>query len=457
MTRSGDLVPARARAPAPAFAGAAGPAARGVRRAMGIGRTVAFGVAAVALFFGGFAAWSALAPLETAAIAPGALSVSGKRKTVQHLEGGIVADIRIAEGDRVEAGETLVVLDDTQTRATVSDLEAKHRSEAALKARLEAERDGLAEVRYPQWLREAAASHGGGLLATQDRIFAARARTLANRASIHDQRIAQLREEIVGLTEEGAAQERELDLLAEDRDAVRSLVETGAATRTRLRAFEREIAELTGRRARNRAFVARAEQRIGETRLMIAELGNAHRNEVVAELREVDERLSELAERLRAARDVLARTRIAAPVAGTVVDLRIFTRGGVIGRGQPLMDIVPAGGTLVIEAHVNPTDIDSVWPELPAQVRLTAFSQLTTPTLAGTVLRVSADRLVNEQTGAPYYLAEVALDPEQPALAELSLQPGMPAEVMIVTGKTTAIDYLLKPIVASLGRALREE
>ena len=425
---------------------------------MGIGRTMVFGVGVIALFFGGFGLWSTLAPLESAAIAQGVLSVSGKRKTVQHLEGGIVADILVTEGDEVAAGQTLVVLDDTRAHATVSDLEGKYRSAAALEARLAAERDGLPEIRYPEWLREAVAEEGGGdLLATQDRIFEARARSLANRTSIHDQRIAQLREEIIGLTEEVEAQDRQIDLLAEESTALRVLVEKNMEGKTRLLALERRAAELAGRRARNRALIARVEQRIGETRLTIAELGNQRLNEVVAELHEVEERMSELRERILAARDVLSRTRITAPVAGTVVDLRIFTRGGVIGRGQPLMDIVPAGEKLVIEAYVNPTDIDTVSPSLPAQVRLTAFSHLTTPTLSGTVLQVSADRLVDEQTGMPYYEAEVALDPGQPELVELNLQPGMPAEVMIVTGQRTAMDYLLKPIVASLGRALREE
>ena len=435
----------------PPPAGSAGP------RSMGIGRTMAFGVVVIALFFGGFGLWSAFAPLESAAIAQGVLSVSGKRKTVQHLEGGIVADILVTEGDTVAAGEALVVLDDTRARATVSDLEGKYRSAAALEARLEAERDDLPEIRYPEWLHKAAAEAGGGLLATQNRIFEARARSLANRTSIYDQRIAQLREELIGLREEAKAQDRQLDLLVEESTALRGLVKKGLESKTRLLALERREAELAGRRARNRALGARVEQRVGETRLTIAELSNARLNEVVAELREVEERMSELREQLRAARDVLSRTRILAPVAGVVVDLRIFTRGGVIGRGQPLMDIVPVGEKLVIEAHVDPTDIDTVYPNLPAQVRLTAFSHLTTPMLSGTVLQVSADRLVNELTGMPYYQAEIALDPGQPELVELNLQPGMPAEVMIVTGQRTAMDYLLKPILASLGRALREE
>ena len=430
----------------------------GARRSMAVGRLMGLGAIVIVLFFGGFGAWAAFAPLESAAIVQGVLSVGGKRKTVQHLEGGIVAGILVGEGDTVAAGQTLVVLDDTRPRATLSLLEGQYRSAAALKARLEAERDGMARVRYPEWLRRAVETAGAGdFLATQNRIFRARAQSLDNRTAIHRQRIAQLREEVLGLREEIAAQDRQIGLLEEEIGGLRRLVEKGFEGKPRLLALERRQAEVEGERARNRARIARVEQRVGETRLTIAELGNARRNEVVAELREVETRMSDLRERVSAARDVFSRTRITAPVSGTVVDLRVFTRGAVVGRGQPLMDVVPAGDALVIEARVDPIDIDAVYPRLPAQVRLTAFSHLETPILSGAVLGVSADRLIDERTGIPYYAARIALDPDQPALADLELQPGMPAEVMIVTGRRTAFSYLLKPILASFGRALREE
>ena len=428
------------------------------QRGMGIGRTMVFGIVVIALFFGAFGAWAVFAPLESAAIAPGVLGVSGKRKTVQHLEGGIVADILVEEGDRVAAGQTLIVLDDTRARSSFSLLQGQHRSAAALKARLEAERDGLPEVRYPDWLRKAVTEDDADdFLSTQDRIFQARARSLGNRTAIYEQRIAQLHEEATGLKEEIKAQDRQIGLLEEEIDSIRELVEKGFEGKQRLLSLARRKAEVEGRRAQNRARIARVEQRVGETRLTIVELGNVNLNEVVAELREVEARMSDLRESMSAARNVFARTRATAPVAGTVVDLRVFTRGGVVGEGDPLMDIVPADGDLVIEARIDPTDIDTVYTGLPAQVRLTAFSHLTTPMLTGTVLKVSADRLTDERTGVPYYEARVQLDPGQPELADLNLQPGMPAEVMIITGKRTALDYLLKPIVASFRRALREE
>ena len=428
------------------------------RRGMGVSRTMIFGTVVIALFFGAFGVWSAFAPLESAAIAQGDLSVSGERKTVQHLEGGIVTDILVREGDAVAVGQTLILLDDTRARARFFQLQGRNRSAVALKARLEAERDGLEQVRYPGWLRQAVAEAGADdFITTQDRIYRARAESLDNRTAIYRQRIAQLREEATGVTQEIAAQDRQIALLANEVESIRVLVTKGFEGKSRMLSLERRKAEIEGERANNRARVARVQQRIGETRLAIVELGNTNLNEVVAELRDVEARMSDLRESLSTARNELSRTRIVAPVEGTVVNLRVFTRAGVVRPGQPLLDIVPSGADLVIVARIAPTDIDSVSPDLPAQVRLTAFSHLTTPILTGTVLQVSADSLNDERTGVAYYEARVALDSGQPELASLKLQPGMPVEVMIITGKRTALDYLLKPIVASFGRALREQ
>ena len=428
------------------------------RQGMGVRRTMAFGVIVIALFFGGFGVWAVLVPLESAVIAQGVLSVSGKRKTVQHLEGGIVTDILVEEGDTVAAGQPLITLDDTQAHAAFSLLQGQYDSAAALKARLEAERDGLAQIRYPEWLRQTAGEEEtDDFLATQDRIFEARAQSITNQIAIYNQQIAQLREETIGLKEEIEAQDRQIELLNEEIGGIRTLVEKNLEGKQRLLALERRKAEIAGERANNKARIARVGQRIGETRLLIVEIGNARMNEVVAELREVETRMSELRKRKSTARTVLSRTRITAPVSGTVIGLRVFTRGGVIGRGDPLMHIVPAGDEFVIETRIEPTHIDTVSPDLSAQIRLTAFSHLTTPTLFGTVRQVSADRLIDEYTGVPYYQAQVVLDQEQPEFADLKLQPGMPAEIIILTGQRTAMDYLLKPIVASFGRALREQ
>ena len=422
---------------------------------MGVASTIVFGTIVVVLFLGGFGTWAALAPLESAAIAQGIVSVNTKRKTVQHLEGGIVADILVEEGAPVTAGQTLLTMDDTQARTLFTLTESQYHSMVALRTRLVAERDALPSIPWPQWLREA--TNGEDILLAQQRIFEAGAQLFDNHTAIYEQQIAQMREEIVGLEEEIKAKNLQLDLLEEEVQGLSELVEQGYEGKTRLLALKRRMAEIAGARARNRARTARVEQAMGETRLKISELRNSRMTRVAKELRETEAQISDLGERLAAARHVLSRTHVVAPVSGTIMDLRVFTRGGVVGPGEALMDIVPTGDELVIEARVEPTDIDVVHAGMPAQVRLTAFSQLTTPILLGTVLQVSADSLYDERTGAPFYEARVKLDPEQSPLEGLRLQPGMPAEVMILTGKRTPLDYLLKPIVSSFGRALREQ
>ncbi|MXW47254.1 MAG: HlyD family type I secretion periplasmic adaptor subunit [Gammaproteobacteria bacterium] len=424
------------------------------RRPIGVARSMTLAYMVVTIFCGGFAAWAVLAPLQSAAIAPGVLGVSGERKTVQHLEGGIIADIEVTEGDIVAAGQILLVLDDTQPRATMARLEGQRRSAAALEARLVAERDGLSAIDWQHWLR---AVDADAARATQERIFNARKASFDSEVAILERRIAQLREQAAGYEGQIAAQDRHVALLDDEIGELRLLVEKGHATKPRLRLLEREEAKVIGERAHNRAQVARLEEAAGEARLQIVRIGNARRAEIATELREVEARLADLNERLTAARDILSRTRVVAPVAGTVVGLGVFTRGAVVAPGQKLLDIVPAGDRLVVEARVAPTDIDSVAVGLQAQVRLTAFSLLTTPPLDGYVIRVSADAFADEHNNASWYDARVSLDPDQPALADLALVPGMPAEVIIVTGTSTPLEYLLKPILTSLNRALRED
>ncbi len=420
-----------------------------------VGRLMAFGGMLIAVFIGGFALWAALAPLESAAIAAGVVGVSGERKTVQHLEGGIVAAIPVSEGDQVAAGDMVLLLDDTNPRTSLSLLEMQYHSALALEARLQAERDGLAAIRWPETLLAGTAWEE--VLATQERIFEARRGSLANETAIYKQRIGQLRRQAEGLEDHIESQDRQLALLAEEEEAARTLFEEGYERKPRLLAVQRRLAEVAGERARNAAEIARIDERIGETRLMMAQSGTERHTEVTTQLREVETRLSDVRERLIAARDVLARTRVVAPVSGTIMGLQVFTVGGVIAPGQELMDIVPEDDSLVVEARVAPTDIDSVAIGLPAQVRLTAFSLLTTPPLDGKVIRISADRFTDRESGASWYEARVALDPGQPELADLELLPGMPAEVMILTGASSPIEYLLKPILASFRRALREQ
>jgi len=296
------------------------------------------------------------------------------------------------------------------------------------------------------------------LVAGEQTVFKARRRAIQGRIDIFRKRIVQLGKEIASLEAQVDAEIEQLELVAEEHDSVDSLVTKGLMDKPRLLALKRAAARLEGSRGEHQGLIARAEQRIGETELQIIDLENSSLNEAVSALREVQSQLVESGQRLRAAEDVLARTEIRAPQAGVVVGLNVHTETGVIAPGQHLLDILPKDDILVIEAEVDPIDIDVVRVGLSARVRMTAFKQRNTPPLEGEVTRISADSFTHERTGATYFLARVTIGPEErDKLDGGRLYPGMPAEVMIVTGKQTAFDYFLTPVTESFHRAFRED
>ncbi|MEE8535522.1 MAG: HlyD family type I secretion periplasmic adaptor subunit, partial [Kiloniellales bacterium] len=411
----------------------------------GIGGPVAVGLAVLALFFGLLGGWAGLAPLTSAAVASGVVKVDSNRKTVQHLEGGIIAALVVQNGARVAAGDVLIRLDAAQARAAWALLQGQHDALAARAARLAAERDGAAAIAVD-----------AGLAARRD--DPAVAAMLAGQVDILHQRQEQLEAEIAGRRAQLAAALRQKALLGEEIADVAVLVDKGLERRTRLLGLQRQQANLEGVRGEQLGLIARARQQIGEAELQIINRRNSQMDQVVAALAEARARLGELKERLAASRDVLVRRAIVSPIAGTVVNLRFFTPGGVIRPGDPIMDIVPLDDQLVIEAQIRPIDIDVVRPGLAAQVRLTAFKQRTTPTLEGRVVYVSADRLIDAASGAAYFTARIEIPAAALArLVGVALYPGMPAEVMVVTGRRTALEYLLAPLTESFGRAFREE
>jgi len=442
--------PAPARAPAAADELPARPGTRSIAIA---------GLLVVAAFFGGFGVWGALAPLESAAIAPGVVQVDTRRKTIKHLEGGIVEEILVRDGDHVAAGQVLVRLDDTQARATLDLLHGRWSAMRARESRLVAERDGLDEVPFPA---ELLAEHDDPDVAehveAQSRIFHARRASLEAQRAILGQRIAQYAEEIRGVEGKIASDERRYAIIREEVADLESLFDKGLVDKARMLALKRAQAEIEGERSENLARIARARQNIKEAELRITTLETELVREAVEGLREVRGELFDLEQRMRAARDVLARTEIRAPQEGTVVGTQVHTTGGVVGSGEALMDIVPAGDRLVIEARVDPTDIDVVHEGLAAKVRLTAYSQRRLRPLEARVAWVSADRMEDRRTGAGYFLTRLELTEDPAALLEgATVNPGMSAEVMIITGQQTPVEYLLKPLTATFRRALREE
>jgi HlyD family secretion protein len=423
-----------------------------------IRRLVMAGGGIVVGFFVILGGWAGCAPLESAAIAPGVVSVDTNRKTIQHLEGGIVKTIHVRDGDVVRKGQDLVTLDSTKAEATLDLVRGRRLAGLALEARLIAERDGNPEIAFPSVLLSALdRPQVAEAVAGQRKIFSTRREALARQVAVLKQRSAQSREEIRGLKGEITSEERQLELLNGEIRDVEWLVKQGLARKPRLLELQRREAEIQGSRARNIAAIARAEQAITEAELRVAELRTSQLNEVAQALRQAQTDLFDLNEQTRAAEDVLKRIAIIAPEAGTVVGLQIHTSGGVIAPGGKVMDIVPLGDKLIVDARVDPGDIDVVRPGLEARVRLTAYQQRNFVPLKGVVDSVSADRFTDEKTGIPYFRARVAITEDPVKVMKVSpLYPGMQAEVLIVTGSRTMLEYIFQPLFQSFNRAFRE-
>lgn len=426
-----------------------------------IGRgPIRFGLWTIIVVFGSFFIWASFAPLSTAAVATGNVVLDTDKKTIQHLEGGIIDQILVHEGDYVEAGQALVRLSETAAKARADLLAAQYYSEKAASTRLMAERDGLDTLTFPEELVSKAkeSEKVAEILDSQKRLFEARNQSLAGQIGILGQRKEQLDDEIDGLQAQEKSSKDQLALLNDEISVVSKLVSQGNAARPRLLALQRQAAEVQGRQGEYIAMIARARQTINETELEIINARNEYLNRVVAELREVQVKLSTLEEQVRASADILDRIIIAAPQSGIVTGLRFHTKGGVIAPGAEIMDIIPQDERLIVEAHVNPNDIDIVHRDLPARVRLSAYKTRNIPPLEGVVKTISADRFVNPSTQQAYYLARIVIDEAELASVEnVALYPGMPAEVLIVTGERTLLSYLTSPIRDAMFRAFKEQ
>jgi HlyD family type I secretion membrane fusion protein len=425
-------------------------------------RRLAAGLLIMALAFGGGGAWTGLAPLNSAAVAPGVVGADGRNKVVQHLEGGIIRKIAVKEGDHVGLNQTLFTLDTTRAQAQVDQLQGELDSLRAMAARLTAERDGQDDVGFPGDMRARLATDPevGRIIAGQQSLFRARRDALANERNVLGSRISQYEQEIAGLDAQRKAAEGQIDLLEEEIKVVRMLVNVGQERKPRLLALERDEEKLQGDRGNAIALMARARQNIGETQLRISQLDVERLNQVVNDLRDTEAKIFDTSEKLRAAQDVLDRTVVTAPIDGTVVKMNVHTIGGVIQAGENLLEIVPADDRLLINARLKPTDIAAVRAGQTAEVRLDAYSQRRMPMVLGKVVDVSADALHDDHApnSAPYYQVRVAVDKDSLAkLPNVRLYPGMPAEVMVVTGERTMLDYLAMPIASSLRHALNEE
>ena len=416
------------------------------------------GVAVVALGALALGAWLVLAPLSGAIIAPGFVKVDMNRKVVQHQEGGIIKQVLVRDGEQVRQGQVLVVIDDVRLDATLDLLRTQHDGERAKAARLEAERAFLPDVKFPL---ELAARRGepkvAELLQRETGLFRARREALDTQIAVLRKQIRHTVDEAQALAGQIAAEERALKSQKEELAVNQALLKQGFVQKTRLMSLERAVADYEARWEEHRAELAKTRQRASELELRVLAQRNSYVQSAADELKEASTRLFDLEERLRPSKDASDRQRIAAPIAGEVVGMRVFSPGSVVGPREVLMEIVPEDKTLVVEARIRPEDINHVRAGSEAEVRLTAYQTRTTPLVAGSVNYVSADRMVDPQSGTPYYVVNV--DVSAGALADagnLRMQAGMPAEVYIRTDSRTAFDYMLAPVTSYLRRGMRE-
>ncbi len=411
----------------------------------------------VFVFFGG---WSVLAPLGSAALAPGSVTVEGYRKTVQHLEGGIVKAILVRDGDTVSKGQVLIELDDTSSRAQLGTLRGQLYSALAREARLIAERDGKAAVTYPAVLADANDPRAKENMRVQTQSFAVRLRSRAGEIGILKEQLQQLRAKIEGIKAQRLSRSNLSNSLNKELVDFRAMLEEGYVEKQKVSELERRLAEAEGDRGDLAANISTAQTQISEIELKILQIDKDFQREVIEELSKVQAELSELNEKTQWLEDTVTRTVIKAPEAGMVLGLTVHTLGAVIPPGGRLLDIVPQQEKLVVEAQVSPIDIDRVHTGQTCEIRFSAFKSAKTPKVAGRLTTVSADRLTDEQNKINYYLARVEVDKtglEELRQRGLILMPGMPAEVLINTGDRTFFEYLMQPLSNMFARSLIED
>jgi HlyD family secretion protein len=416
------------------------------------------GLSVVVLLAGGLGGWASTAEISGALIAPGSIVVESSVKKVQHPTGGVVGEVRAHDGDLVKAGDIVVRLDDTVTRANLAIVTKNLDGLQARAARLQAEQQGLDRIVFPAALLDRAGDPDvRNVMASEAKLFEVRTMGRTGQKAQLRERITQLNEEIAGLLAQQQAKDQEIALVTKELVGVRGLYDQHLVQISRLSTLERDAARLTGERAQYTASVAQAKGKITETELQIIQVDKDMVSDVSKDLREANDKIGEYVERKVTAEDQLRRVDIRAPQDGMVEQSTVHTVGGVITAGDAIMMIVPQADDLQVEAKVNPQDIDKLQVGEKTVLRLSAFNQRTTPELTGAVIRVSPDVTIDQRTGQSYYTIRVSMPPEEVArLGEVKLIPGMPVEAFVQTGDRTMLAYLIKPLHDQLMRAFRE-
>lgn len=422
-------------------------------------RNLIAGAAVILVLFGGVGGWAATTELSGAVIATGIVVVDGNAKKVQHPEGGIVAELRVKEGQLVRAGETVVRMDSTVAAANFASIEKNIAQLRARQARLVAERDGLAAVEAPPDFQNLLdRSEIGAAMQGERRLFEDRKVARAGQKARLNEQVQQLHEQMKGLDVQQQSKAEEAELIEKELVGIRRLYEIGAIPMSRVNNLDRSATRLKGDRGQLLASMASARGRVAEIEVQLLQIDQAMREEVAAELRDVQNKLAALAEDEVTARDRLKHAELKAPISGVIHLLAIHTIGGVISPAETLMEIVPQSSRLTVEARVAPQDIDQIAIGQSTTLRLTAFNRNTTPELKGSVVRISADLETDQTAGVSFYRAAIAIpDDEIARLSDMGLVPGMPVETFIRTADRSVASYFAKPIGDHMQRVFRQD
>ncbi|OSQ29854.1 HlyD family type I secretion periplasmic adaptor subunit [Thalassospira sp. MCCC 1A03138] len=416
------------------------------------------GIIVIAVGFGGFFSWAFTAELDSAAVASGSIIVDSRKKVVNHFEGGILKKLLVEEGDRVKAGQTLMLLDGTRSESELGQLRGERYGLIAKLARLRAEQSGRGEIDFPQQILNAEQDYVADILLDEKRLFGKRNEVYDAKRNAQAKQIEQFDAEARALESQINARTRQEKLVAEQLKGIRQLAEKGFATRTQLVEIENNWSDLVGDMGEFKAQKAAAEQQKAEAEINLASIEMEWQSDIATEIQEAQLALNDVTQRIRASEDVLNRREVKAPQDGIVANIQIRTPGGVISPAEPIMDIIPENEPLLIEAMINRQDIDSVHVGSKAQIKLTAYSQRRLAPLDGEVRYVAADQTVDEKRDSSYYIVRAAINPD--ALAkrdDIEIRPGMPADILILKSPRRAIDYLIDPITESMSRAFRED
>ncbi|WP_438766460.1 HlyD family type I secretion periplasmic adaptor subunit [Kushneria sp. TE3] len=419
------------------------------------------GIIILLVAFGGFGGWALLANLSVAVVASGTVSVESFKRTVQHLEGGMVSSIDVEDGDHVEQGDTLMVLDNTQSKSQLDISQSNWFIASAQEVRLLAEQRGADTLVFPDELKSVADENErfSQILDVQRSLFFSRRSSLEGEISALNEQIEQFQQQIDGLNQTISINRNRIGSLREETADYQSLFKEGLGNNQRIRELQRQTMQLESDTANSRAQIAQLKSQISENRVRIETQRQNYQQEIGEQLREAQSQISDSRERLVALGDQVRRTEILAPVSGTVVGLEVHTIGAVIGAGDPIMSIVPSNNGFMVEARVPAQDIDNIYPGQHGEIRFSAFNQRRAPIVDGVVEHVSADSFEDENTGSRYYRARLRVSEKgrEEMTDQMQLLSGMPAEVMIRTGEKTLFAYIAQPVTDMLNRAMRQD